>query len=113
MLINPKGGGDPGQGWGFDVLDYLKGEYFEIVYPPQGCMGTFDIIYYVCFNFCTHWLHLPQVENFDSSDHVLCPKGMDFDFFVCKSQIPTPSLPPPLGVNIDKVHHVNKYLIRE
>jgi hypothetical protein len=24
----------------------------------------------VCFDFCTHWLHLPQVEDFGISDHM-------------------------------------------
>jgi hypothetical protein len=72
---NPKGRG-LGKGWGFDVLDYPEGEHFDIVYPPQ---GRALLTYYVCLDFCTHWLHLPHVENFEISDHMLCTKGVDFD----------------------------------
>jgi hypothetical protein len=43
------------------------------------------LTYLVCFDCCTHWLHLPQVGNFDISDDMLCPKGVDFDFFFCKN----------------------------
>jgi hypothetical protein len=28
--VNPEGGGT-GKGWGFDVLDYPKGEHFDIL----------------------------------------------------------------------------------